>query len=318
MIQSRSIQVPDALDGQRFDVALSELLPDISRKKIKQIIDAGGAYLNKKRVVIAKFMIKKGDKIEIFWDDVRPLSNKSHAYKLESSTLIFEHPNFFVVNKPAGIPVQATLISSTDTFFYALQHMDPNKFKISEMFLVHRLDKDTSGVMLIAKNKIWQRKFEELFFDKKMKKTYDALCFQFPKEPNGKIDFAIAKDQTKKNQYQAILNKDSKIKDQKTAITMYSLIRNYQSEASHVRCFPLTGRTHQIRVHLAAIGCPVLGDKTYAQNIYGNRFRQVALRQMLHASQIEFEMDGIAYKFEAPLANDFIAVVQQLEGSLRN
>lgn len=317
MIQSRNAKIPETLDGQRFDVALASLLPDISRKKIKQIIDAGGAYLNKKRVVVAKFVVKKGDRIEIFWDDVRPLSKKSQAHKLESSTLLFEHPHFFVLNKPAGIAVQATLTSSTDTFFHALQQMNPDKFKLSEMFMVHRLDKDTSGVMLIARSQAWQRKFEDLFRDKKMKKTYDALCFQFPKEPNGTIDFPIAKDQTKKNQYLAILNKDSRIRDQKSAITIYSLIRNYQSEASHIRCFPVTGRTHQIRVHLAAVGCPVLGDKTYAQNIYGNRFRQVALRQMLHASQIEFEMDGVSYQFEAPLPQDFRTVILQLEGSLR-
>ena len=187
------------------------------------------------------------------------------------------------------------------------------------MFMVHRLDKDTSGIMVIARNKIVQKKFEDLFREKKIAKTYDALCFNIPQKPAGLISFPIAKDNSKPNSYFAIMSSPrgsttgSRNKDAKEAQTEYKLIQNFKNEASHIQCHPKTGRTHQIRVHLGAIGCPILGDKTYSQNIYGHRFAQVALRQMLHASSIEFEFDNKKFQFSVPFPEDFTEALKKLE-----
>lgn len=321
MLKSKSATIPKNLHSERFDLAAAQLFPDISRKKIKQIIDAGGAYVNKKRIQIAKYAVKQGDKIEIFWDEVKASLNENIVIHKKTplptfvteKNIIFANEQFFIINKPPGIASQATLTSSKDTLFHMLATLDPKKFKLDEMFMVHRLDKDTSGLMIIARNKTIQKKFEDLFREKKVAKTYEALCFNTPQKQTGLISFPIAKDNSKPNCYFAVMNLKSKLKDAKEAQTEYKVIHNYKNEASYIQCYPRTGRTHQIRVHLAALGCPILGDKTYAQNIYGHRYAQVALRQMLHALTIEFQFSGENYKFTAPLPDDFINTVKELE-----
>ena len=321
MLKSLSAVISKNLDGERFDLAAVQLFPDVSRKKIKLILDSGGAYINKKRIQIAKYAVKQNDKIEIFWEeklnthsDEKTISNKKTSFQsaITIKNLIFENEQFFIINKPAGIASQATLTSSTDTIFHMLAALDSKKFNLSQMFMVHRLDKETSGIMIIARNKNIQKKFEDLFREKKIEKTYDALCFYAPKKPSDLISFPIAKDNAKPNCYFAVTNAKSKIKDAKEAQTEYKLIQNYKNEACFIQCFPKTGRTHQIRVHLAAIGCPILGDKTCSQNIYGHRFAQTALRHMLHASHIKFQLEGKNYSYSAGLPEDFLQVKQEL------
>jgi 23S rRNA pseudouridine1911/1915/1917 synthase len=321
MLKSKQILVPKECDGERFDIVAAKLFPEVSRKKIKLIIDSGGAYLNKKRIQIAKYQVKYNDKIEIFWQEVKEessnknITNKKNSFLSELSlkNIIFENELFIVINKPAGIASQATLTSSKDTIFYMLEKLDKVRFNTKNMFMVHRLDKDTSGVMLIAKSALIQKQFEDLFRDKKIIKIYDALCFYLPKKNTGIITYPIAKDRNKPNCYFAVTNTNAKIKDAKTAETEYKLIRNYSSEASLIQCFPKTGRTHQIRVHLSSIGCPIIGDRTYSQNIYGHRYSQIAFRQMLHASTIRFELNSKNYEFSAPYPADFEEALSQLE-----
>lgn len=325
MLKSKSAKITGQYNGERFDIAAAALFEDLSRKKIKAIIDSGGAYINKKRIIVAKTSVKSGDKIEIFWEEKQSDNKNTGACDqyllkntigtfLDKKTLIFENDDFFIINKPAGIASQATLSSSKDNILHVLSNYDPNKFDINKMFLVHRLDKDTSGLMIISKNKEVQNKFEDLFRDKKIKKSYDALCFYVPKKLEGEILFPIAKDNSRKNCYFAVTNPNSKTRDAKSAETSYLVRKTYKNgEASLITCMPKTGRTHQIRVHLSAIGCPLLGDKTYSQNIYGHRYSQIALRHMLHASNLSFEMNGENFEFIAPLPEDFQRIIKILE-----
>jgi len=325
MLKSKKSLVTSEYNSQRFDTVAAELFEDMSRKKIKAIIDAGGAYINKRRVIIAKTLVKTGDKIEIFWEEnAQNLSNpSSHSVTSVNKTLgtyisketcIFENEDFFIINKPAGISSQATLTSDKDSIIFALNKFDENKFNLKKMFLVHRLDKETSGLMIIAKNQNYQNIFENLFRDKKINKTYDAICYFTPKNMEGEINFPIAKDNARKNCYFAVTNIKSKIKDQKQSSTYYKVTKVFKNnEASLIRCNPKTGRTHQIRVHLSAIGCPLLGDKTYSQNIYGHRFSQIAIRHMLHASELEFEVNGKIFHFTSKLPEDFLRIINALE-----
>jgi RluA family pseudouridine synthase len=325
MLKSKSAKIAEQYNGERFDITAAALFENLSRKKIKAIIDSGGAYVNKKRIIVAKTLLKTGDKIEIFWEEKQEIienaamSTRYHLRNtigtfLEKETLIFENNDFFIINKPAGIASQATLSSSKDTILYALSNYDPIKFDIRNMFLVHRLDKDTSGLMIVSRKKEIQNKFENLFRDKKIKKSYDALCFYAPKKLEGEILYPIAKDNSRKNCYFAVTNPNSKIRDAKSAETNYLVKKIYKNgEASLITCIPKTGRTHQIRVHLSAIGCPLLGDKTYSQNIYGHRYSQIALRHMLHASNLNFEMNGEKFDFIAPLPEDFQRIIKTLE-----
>jgi 23S rRNA pseudouridine1911/1915/1917 synthase len=325
MLKSMSAKITAEYNGERFDVAAAALFEELSRKKIKSIIDAGGAYINKKRVQMAKSVVKNGDKIEVFWEENQISSEKKKEHNqyslkntigtfIDNNTLVFENEEFFIINKPAGIASQATLSSSKDTILHALANFDSSKFDIQNMFLVHRLDKDTSGLMIIAKNQSAQKKFEDLFRDKKIQKTYDALCFYTPKKLEGEINFPIAKDNSRKNCYFAITNPNSKNKDAKSSETNYIVKKSYKNcDVSLISCLPKTGRTHQIRVHLSAIGCPLLGDKTYSQNIYGHKYAQIALRHMLHASNLSFELNNEKFEFHSSLPEDFQRIIKIFE-----
>ncbi len=297
VVQNLKSSIPISLDKARFDLAAASLFPHVSRKKIKKIIDLGGAYLNKRRIKFAKQEVKKGDEIQLFWDN--NVSNDSTSKESNQDTgvqfgsinqisILFDHKDFVIIDKPAGIATQATLTSSKDTIFHALNTLYPEKFPLSSMHMVHRLDKDTSGILIIARNKLAQKEFEKLFLEKKIEKTYEAICFFSPQKKAGIISYPIAKSNHRTNTYEAVMHSRSKVPHAKQAFTKYEVLQNLAHGTCLVKCFPETGRTHQIRVHLMAIGCPILGDKTYAQNIVGHRYGQLALRQMLHASAIEF------------------------------
>lgn len=319
MLGQIKAQVPASLNGERFDVAAAALFESLSRKKIKMIIDRGGAYLNKKRVMIAKKNVSAGDLIELFWDEARPL--KSDQLKSIPVTVLSETPQFLVINKPAGLPSQATLTSSEETVIHALCSQYPDKYKLTELFLVHRLDKDTSGVMLIAKGKASQSQLEQLFLQRKMKKCYVALGLGIPSAVEGVLNWPIRKDSSRANTYMALMGAASarsaqgKSKDIKSAITGYLVLKTFPKlQASFIECRPETGRTHQIRVHLQALGVPLFGDKTYANNVIGHPCGQWAARHMLHAQSISWQdADGRTFAFEAPLPDDFRVCLNRLE-----
>lgn len=299
MLKSKRSVVTKNIREERFDVASTILFPEFSRKKIKIIIDNGGAYLNKKRITVAKFLVRPNDVIELFWDDAQTAQTQ-----LTKDNIIFENEFFIILNKPAGIPVQGTLDSDKNTILYALNKYDSNKYPLNKMSLVHRLDKETSGLMIIAKDQQSQKEFENLFREQKIEKIYKALCFFPPKQKEGVIKFPIAKDISRKNTYFAVTNK-KKYPDQKEAETAYKVEKILAHGVALIACFPKTGRTHQVRVHLLSMGCPIIGDKTYAQNVYGHPYARTAVRQLLHAYQLKFNFKGKDYIFECPLPETF-------------
>ncbi|MEN9826505.1 MAG: hypothetical protein RI953_2250 [Pseudomonadota bacterium] len=319
MLSQIKAQVPQALNGARFDIAAATLINTLSRKKIKTIIDRGGAYLNKKRVVLAGKTVVAGDVIELFWDEARPLSgNEVSSLPV---AIIAEFENYVVVNKPAGLPSQATLSSTQDTVIHALQIQYPDKFSSVELHLVHRLDKETSGVMLLAKNKKTQQQLEKLFQDRKIRKVYHAISFGIPSQKDGLLEWPIRRDSSRANTYVAVMSQSktrsasSHSKEVKSARTRYEVLKTFpKMNASYIECKPETGRTHQIRVHLQALGVPLFGDKTYSNNVIGHTCSQWAARHMLHASSLSWiEIDGRTVAFEAPFPDDFRACLNRLE-----
>jgi RluA family pseudouridine synthase len=317
MLSQIKAQVPPALNGMRFDIVAAQVFEGFSRKKIKMIIDRGGAYVNKKRILVAKKTVSSGDIIELFWDESRPLSSRSTKHL--PVTLLDNREDFVVVNKPAGLPSQATLTTSDDTVIHALKQQYPDLFGSADLQLVHRLDKDTSGVMLVAKSKSAQARLEKLFQERKMSKTYYALCYGSPKSTQGVLDWAIRKDSSRPNTYVAVMSGAARRGraglGEKSARTRFLVVNTFQgARACLIECQPETGRTHQIRVHLQALGVPLLGDKTYSTNVVGHPLAQLAGRHMLHAARIGWTgADGEEFAFEAPFPDDFSDCLNHLK-----
>jgi len=306
MLNSRKIIVKKNCNNKRLDIVCTEVFSSLSRKKIKSIIDNGGVYLNKKRVKIAKYLVFTGNEIEIYWDDSQPKKPK-----LSQANIVFENELFIIINKPAGIAVQGTLESDKNTLIHSLNKFDAQKYPLQNLFLVHRLDKDTSGLMILAKTPDTQKGFEGLFRNHKIEKTYKALCYFTPKEKQGIIKYPIAKDPSRKNTYFAIMTNKKTYPHQKSAETEYFVENTYKHKVALIVCKPKTGRTHQIRVHLQAIGCPIVGDKTYAQNVYGHPCSRSAVRHLLHATELSFEFDNKLYSFKSELPEEFQSVFER-------
>jgi RluA family pseudouridine synthase len=327
MIVSKKAQVNAQCDGLRFDIAAAILFPDVSRKKIKGIIDSGGAYLNKKRIKFAKDSVFEGNTIEIVFNEDQKNDSESQKEKriLSGENILFENEQFIIVNKPAGIASQPTLTSNKETILYEISKLKQQPE--TKFFLVHRLDKDTSGLIVIAKSKQSQNYFETLFKDRKIQKKYLAICSGLPPQNNSsfEVNFPIKKHPNRNNTYVAIMKfqqetaknfSASKTKSQvKEASTNFKVLNvNLKRRVTCLLCLPKTGRTHQIRVHAVSVGLPLLGDKTYAQNLLENPWKAYALRHMLHAFQLKFVgPDAKSYSFVAPLPADFETCLKNLD-----
>ena len=292
MLKHLKAKVSEELDGERFDIALVALFKTLSRKKIKEIIDVGGAYINSKRTALAKKPVFLGQTLEIYFAD------KSDSEK--TIKILNEEKDFLVIDKPPFIPSQGTLDSDKGTVTDILKKHNPKE----NLFLVHRLDKETSGLMILAKNKPYQEKFETLFKERKIEKKYLAICFFKPPSKEGTIKQKLAADRSRKNAY--FVSPTGREAESHYKVIHY----NAKFDISLLLITPKTGRTHQIRVHLAHIGCPIVGDKTYAQNILGHPLQKNASRQFLHASEVSFVLDDQSYSFLCPMEKemaDFMA-----------
>lgn len=282
----------------RFDHVCADLFPDVSRKKIKKILDDGGAYVNKKRIQLGKHLVKPGDAVEIFWNEMSQSQKREQSVPPEElqsqytaeNIICFQNDDFFVINKPAGIPCQGTLESSRHTIISFLQQKLPAVFSKEQLKLVHRLDKDTAGLLILARNVEAQRDLELLFRERKVHKKYLAVCYGIFKVKKGSVDTPLQRDLSRPN---CFMTTTKKSKFGKSAVTHYEILQeSLQQDVSLVLCRPETGRTHQIRVHMASLGHPIVGDKTYSQNVLTHPMQRRYFGQLLHAHGLEFLWKG--------------------------
>jgi 23S rRNA pseudouridine1911/1915/1917 synthase len=236
--------------GKRLDIFLKESLGGYSRNKIKKIIDTGGVYVNKKRALIASTLLRLNDYVE-FYDD-----QKSERFKLTKPDIVYEDEYMLVINKPAGIPTQATYSSIKGTVIEAVENYYAAMGKKQYVRLIHRLDKGTTGVLMISKNAKSNSGLTYQFREKKVRKEYVAIVSGIPKAKTGTIETSIAKIKGSYTRY-GITKTGGK-----PAISRYEVLRELSGH-SVVLVKPLTGRTHQIRVHLSHLGHPILGDELY-------------------------------------------------------
>ncbi|MFN2149477.1 MAG: RluA family pseudouridine synthase [Anaerolineales bacterium] len=295
-------------NGGRLDHVLVERLGDISRSRIQRLIRQGNVLVDGQPIHKTGFKLEGGEEVEISVPPPAPSTLVPESIPLD---VIYEDDNLLVVNKPPSMVVHPSAGHETGTMVHAVLAHAPDLRGVGEIRrpgVVHRLDKDTSGLILFAKDDATHQWLQRQFKDRLVKKTYLALVDGHPPTPSGRIEAAIGRDE--KNRKRMMVVSDARGRN---ATTLYKTLETFPEHAL-LEVHPLTGRTHQIRVHLAFLDCPVAGDR-----VYGRRKPSLPIdRQMLHASQLEITLPGNSTPslFIAPLADDFEHTLSYLRGDL--
>jgi 23S rRNA pseudouridine1911/1915/1917 synthase len=265
------------------------------------------------QVAKASQKIKPGDRITMDVPKPEPLVMKGEAIPLE---ILFEDDSLLVLNKPPGIVVHPAPGNWHGTLVNALlHHFQTSGGTISTIGgkerpgLVHRLDKETSGVMVITKTDVVHRALAAQFKLHTITRVYEALILGVPKKGHGLIDLAIGRDIKDRKKISA------RTTSPRESRTEYVIDRRYGKVASHVLLYPQTGRTHQLRVHLTSLGHPILGDETYGGKKVCTINEVDVPRVMLHARTLGFvhPTTGKAEEFTRPVPPDMEQVITQLE-----
>jgi 23S rRNA pseudouridine1911/1915/1917 synthase len=278
----------------RLDQFLAKRLPEYSRSRLQQLIRRGFVRLNG-TTSRPRQIIRVGDKIDLIEPPLEKIELRPEPIPLE---ILFEDDDLIVINKPAGLTVhpgagrrEHTLVNALLSHCAALSGIGGKE----RPGIVHRLDKETSGCLVVAKNDIAHRELSKQFAARTVEKIYLALVAGKLRKPTGLIQESIGRHPVHRQRMQVTSLRG------RTATTEYRVIRS-NDQASLIECRLHSGRTHQIRVHLHHLGHPVLGDKMYAP-----RFAKNFPRQMLHAWKLGFchPRTDEWKNFEAPVPDDF-------------
>ena len=278
----------------RFDRWFKHNVIDVPQSLIEKLIRKKKVKINKKKVKTS-YRVQSNDIIELYGIDNLKLKPKSKNNKYKPSEkekdkydkfIIENNDNFIVINKPAGIPVQG----GTKSFRNIIDILKNTKyFENSKPFVVHRLDKETSGVMIVAKNRKYAQLFTSLFRIRKIHKTYLAISYGEVKK-----DINLLQDNL------TIYEKNKKVVQK--AISHLKILKS-NSNYSLLELKPITGRKHQIRKQLFNIGNSIVGDEKYSVIKKNKEYKFKNL--MLHAYKIKFMINNIKYNFEAEYGNEF-------------
>ncbi len=291
---------------QRVDIYLSTLFQDKSRSYIQRLIDSWEIQINW-AVINKNVKINDEDEIEINFKTEK-LDLKAEKIPLH---IVYEDKNFAIINKDAGLnthPVPGEKWKSGTLVNALLYHLKDLSFInwVERPGIVHRLDKDTSGLLIIAKNDKYMREFQRLIAERKIKKTYIALVNWIIKEKEWFIESYIWRDKFNR---QKMTTKDPI--NPKLAQTKFKVLDYIDNKFSLLEVELLTWRTHQIRVHLSSIGFPIVWDKIYGNKKINDEFfgKYSLNRQYLHAYKLEFTIFWNEYKFLWELKTDLRRVV---------
>jgi 23S rRNA pseudouridine1911/1915/1917 synthase len=296
-----TLTVSSEQSRQRLDRVLAEALPAFSRARLQTLIRDGFVTLNGKPPR-PRDLVRTGDVVELREPELEKVEAQPEQIKLD---VIFEDDDLLVLNKPADIVMHPGAGHQAHTLVNALLAHCQNLSGIGgkeRPGIVHRLDKETSGALVVAKNDATHRDLSSQFAARTMTKIYLALVAGILRKTSGIIDKAIARHPVHR-QRMSIARRQGR-----SAKTEYRVLRS-GDEISLVECILHSGRTHQIRVHLHHLGHPVLGDK-----LYGGKRAGDYPRQMLHAWKLAFRhpRSGEEMSFEAPVPSDFAAAMRQI------
>jgi len=309
-METLNIIIPERMIGERLDSALSEMLPDYSRSKISVWIKAGDALINKKT-----FKPKdKANGTEIVYLTLKHKQTHDWAAEKIPLNVVYEDEDIIVINKQFGIVTHPGSGNWTGTLANALLFYDPSLSKLDRAGIVHRLDKNTSGLMVIARNEKSQKYLVEQLQNHSVDREYSAIVYGHM-IAGGTIDEPIGRD-PKDRVKQAISMSG------KDATTHYRAIDRFKSH-THVKAILETGRTHQIRVHLSHVGHSLIGDPMYGGRV---RFPKKASeelkdallnfkRQALHSKKLTLThpISGEVMSWKEPLPDDMTELLKVLK-----
>ena len=289
----KSYIVDDDYNDSRLDKWFKNKIINLPHSLIEKILRQNKIKVNKKKTK-SSYRLQKGDLIEIYdISKLKPINRKEKIKylpkKKEIGTyndyVIEDNENFIVINKPTGIPVQ----SGTKSFKNIIDILKSTKyFENSKPFIVHRLDKETSGVLIIAKNRKYAQLLTTLFRIRKIHKTYLAIVY-------GKVDKSI------KLMKDELIYYENNKKIYQKALSNLKIIK-LNEDYSFLELNPITGRKHQLRKQLLKIGCPIVGDDKYFLN---DRKRLRIKNLMLHAYKIKFMINNVQFNFKAKYNSQF-------------
>lgn len=315
--------VSEEAAGTRLDAWLAGAVADLGRNHAKRLIVDGNVAVGGRTIVEPKRPVKPGDPVTVMLPPPAPASPQPEVIALY---IVYEDDDLIVIDKPAGLVVHPAAGNHTGTLVNALiAHCGASLSGIGGVArpgIVHRLDKDTTGLLVAAKNDRAHRALAAQFADHgrtgPLEREYTALVWGVPSRPIGTVDLPLGRSTRNREKIEVKRNGGGR-----EAITHYRVGTHYGTIAAEVACLLETGRTHQIRVHMASLGHPVIGDRTYGSGfatktqLLPEPARSVAAgfkRQALHARALGFEhpTTGEALYFESPLPAD----MAELEAAL--
>jgi 23S rRNA pseudouridine1911/1915/1917 synthase len=304
--------------GERLDKLVTTLLAEQaseadgraytpSRGRVQQLIKDGGVTVNGKPGK-ASYRVEMGDRLTIDPPPPPPAAPEFHGEAIPLEVL-YEDAEIAAINKPAGMVVHPAAGHTGGTLVNAVLGRWPQTAGVGDpgrAGIVHRLDKDTSGVILIAKTESARRKLVAQFKARKIQKRYLALVRGIPATPTGEIDAPIGRDPRQRKRMAVV-------RDGRESITLYHVLQTFD-DLSFLELFPKTGRTHQLRVHLAFIRTPVVGDTVYGFRKTGLKSATHLKRQFLHAESLTLTspLTGEPLTIHAPLAPELQAIIDDL------
>ena len=311
-------QVDETNTGERIDKFITSMIPELSRSQTQRLIEKGHVFADEDVITDKDFKTRLGDVYQVIIPNPEEPKPIAQDIKLD---ILFEDKDIIVVNKPAGMTVHPGAGINTNTLVNALLFHCKDSLSgiggVARPGIVHRIDKNTSGILVVAKNDIAHRGLAEQFFKHSIERTYFAVVYGVPAPKSGTIEANIARSYYDRKKM-AIVQSGGK-----SAITHYEVVENYKNVASMVKCNLETGRTHQIRVHLSSIGCHLVGDDVYEKpkkssiNLptedkkYVNSFH----RQALHAYSLGFIHPTTKenLSFHADIPNDMKELIEVLK-----
>lgn len=288
-------------DAERLDLAISAVIPDISRTMARKVISIGGVMVNQQRIFSQSRPVKTGEMLELSLDGY-PLD----PWQMDEGHILF-HDNWILgINKPAGVETQPTPARYKGTLYDAVQTFVgvPKGRQKAGIGMVQRLDRDTSGVIVFSIHAKAHKRMTELFSGRGVRKIYHALVAGVPQDESGEIRNQLLRGR-KSNRMQVVASGGQE------AVSRYRVLERF-TNASLVEVELLTGRMHQVRVHMAHLGVPILGDRGYGGP--SSFCSSVVPRQMLHASRLCFDhpVSDAPLLLEAPYPEDFFTLLNQL------